>query len=74
MGIGTALTQRVIDQSRVEGAAELLLALFEDNVPAIALYRALGFERVVLSALEAKLAADVQKYGRRRLALRKVLD
>jgi ribosomal protein S18 acetylase RimI-like enzyme len=45
MGIGEALTQRVIDQSRVEGAEELFLYVFEDNLSAIALYRKLGFER-----------------------------
>jgi ribosomal protein S18 acetylase RimI-like enzyme len=49
------------------------LCVFENNAPAIALYRELGFERVVLPALEAELAADVQKYGRRRVTLRKPL-
>ncbi len=73
MGIGSALTQRVIDQSRVEGAAGLFLDVFEDNAPAIALYRKLGFERASLPALEAERTADVQEYGRRRVTLRKLL-
>jgi ribosomal protein S18 acetylase RimI-like enzyme len=73
MGIGASLTQRAIDQSRVEGAAELCLCVFENNAPAIALYRELGFERVALPALEAELAADVRKYGRQRVPLRKPL-
>jgi len=73
MGIGAALTQHVVDQSRAEGAAELFLDVFEDNFPAIALYRKLGFEPVTLPTLEAELAVDEQKYGRRRMLLRKKL-
>ena len=73
IGVGEALTRRVIDQSRPEGASELCLCVFENNSPAIALYRKLGFERVVLPALAAELAADVQEYGRRRVTLRKPL-
>ena len=71
MGVGAALTQRVIDQSRSEGAAELCLYVFENSAPALALYRKLGFERVALPALEEELAADVEKFGRRRVTLRK---
>jgi ribosomal protein S18 acetylase RimI-like enzyme len=73
MGIGEALTRRVIEQARAEGALELFLRVFEDNAPALALYRKLGFEQVTLPALEADLVADVQKYRRRRLPLRKPL-
>ena len=71
MGIGEAFTQRVIDKAQADGAPELFLNVFEDNDPAIALYRKLSFERVVLPALEEELAADVEKYGRRRVTLRK---
>jgi ribosomal protein S18 acetylase RimI-like enzyme len=73
MGIGEALTRRVIEQARAEGALELFLRVFEDNAPALALYRKLGFEQVTLPALDADLVADVQKYRRRRLPLRKPL-
>lgn len=71
MGTGEALTQRVIDQAQAEGAPELFLNVFEDNDPALTLYRKLGFAPVTLPALEEELAADVQKYGRRRMTLRK---
>jgi signal peptidase I len=74
MGLGAALTQRVIDQSRSEGATELFLDVFEDNAPAVRLYRKLGFEPVTLPALEGELATDVEKPGRRRSPLRKQLD
>ncbi len=73
MGIGEALTRRVIEQAEAEGAPDLFLRVFEDNAPALALYGKLGFEPVTLPALEDELAADVQKYGRRRVPLRKRL-
>jgi GNAT superfamily N-acetyltransferase len=73
MGLGEALTERIIHQSRLEGAADLCLNVFENNAPALALYRKLGFEPVVFPALEPELAADVEKYGRRRVTLRKTL-
>jgi GNAT superfamily N-acetyltransferase len=73
MGIGEALTKHVIDQSRLEGEAELFLFVFEDNAPAIALYRSLGFEPVSLPELEAEWVDDVKNYGRRRVPLKKTL-
>jgi len=73
MGIGEALTQRVIDQSRAEARQNYTSFVFEDTFPAIALYRQLGFKSVTLPALEAELDADVQKYGRRRVVMRKGL-
>lgn len=73
MGIGAALTQRVVEQSRSEGATELFLDVSEDNPPAIALYRKLGFEPVTLPAIVAEQSADTQTQGRRRAPLRKRL-
>ncbi|MCX7002962.1 MAG: GNAT family N-acetyltransferase [bacterium] len=74
MGIGETLVRHVIDQATAEGAHELLLTVFEDNRPASALYEKLGFERVTVAALDAELAADVARYGRRRISLRKRLS
>jgi ribosomal protein S18 acetylase RimI-like enzyme len=73
MGIGEALTRRVIDQAQAEGAKELFLNVFEDNRPALALYRKLGFERVALPVLEEEFAAEGQREGRRRVTLRRSL-
>ena len=47
--------------------------LFEDNAPALALYNKLGFERAVLPEFEDELAGDVDKFGRQRVLLRKLL-
>lgn len=70
LGIGEALTRRVVEQARAEGAREVFLRVFDDNTPALALYSKLGFEPVTLPALEEDLGADVQKYGRRRIPLK----
>lgn len=45
-GLGRALTQRLVDEARERGDRELVLEVFEQNAPALGLYRALGFEVV----------------------------
>ena len=72
-GIGERLTQLVIDKTIMEGAPELLLAVFKDNARAISLYRKLGFEQVTLPALEPHLEAEKQQFGRRRIVMRKII-
>jgi len=47
--------------------------VFEDNLPAINLYRKLGFERVSLQTVEARLADDVDQFGRQRVLFKKRL-
>jgi ribosomal protein S18 acetylase RimI-like enzyme len=66
MGIGEALTRRVIEQAQSEGARELRLLVFADNAPAINLYRKLGFEHIPYPALDAQFAAE----ARRRIVMR----
>lgn len=73
LGIGEMLAQSVIAQAAAEGALELLLAVFQDNLSAISLYRKLGFEEVTLPALEPLLAAEKQQFGRRRIVMCKRL-
>ncbi len=72
MGIGTALTRAVIDRARIEGAPALDLLVFEDNVRAIRLYAKMGFESVLIPALEPSLEKEREVYGHRRLVMRKV--
>jgi ribosomal protein S18 acetylase RimI-like enzyme len=69
-GIATAVVGAVAERARLEGAAELLVAVHDDNVRAIALYRKLGFERIVLPAVEPILADELERLGRRRLVMR----
>jgi len=73
MGIGTALTRAVIDRARAEGAPAIDLLVFEDNVPAINLYRKMGFLPHIIPTLESSLELELQRYGRRRLVMRRVL-
>lgn len=45
LGIGEAMVRSVIGIARAEGAGELWLGVGENNLPAVRLYRKLGFER-----------------------------
>jgi ribosomal protein S18 acetylase RimI-like enzyme len=70
LGIGEALARVVVERARHEGAGELLLAVQEDDVRAIALYRKLGFERVMVPALEPIFTDELERLGRRRIVMR----
>jgi len=69
MGIGEALSRKVIEQARQEGAKELLLLVHEDNRNAVNLYRKLGFERRVIEGLEESLEKERSVTGRRRVVM-----
>ena len=58
MGIGEDLTRKVIARAEEEGAKELLLTVYEDQEPAIRLYRKLGFQIKRDSALEDDLEQE----------------
>jgi ribosomal protein S18 acetylase RimI-like enzyme len=73
LGIGEALTRRVIEWAQAQGGRKLLLVVYEDSGPAIGLYRKLGFEHVVLPGLEPSLAAEKAQSGRRRVVMRLAL-
>ena len=73
LGVGETLTRRVIEQGGNRGAADLFLAVFEDNARAIRLYLKLGFSPITLPALEPEFAAEKQQSGRRRIVMRKHL-
>ncbi|MEI6102810.1 MAG: GNAT family N-acetyltransferase [Methanothrix sp.] len=73
MGIGEALCQQVIDRARSDGVKELFLLVYDDNPPAINLYRKLDFERTRLPALQPQLDEDFEKTGRRRVVMRRNL-
>jgi|WetSurMetagenome_2_1015567.scaffolds.fasta_scaffold162974_2 ribosomal protein S18 acetylase RimI-like enzyme len=73
LGIGEALTRRVIEKAETQGVEELFLAVLEDNNRAMRLYRKLGFAPISLPALEPSFAAEKQQSGRRRIVMRKRL-
>lgn len=45
-GFGTALLSAALERARNDGAADILLDVRQDNIPAISLYRRAGFERI----------------------------
>ncbi|MCI0478635.1 MAG: GNAT family N-acetyltransferase, partial [Anaerolineales bacterium] len=70
MGIGEALTRRVIEQARAEDARELRLLVFADNARAINLYRKLGFEFADAPEFTQVLDDEARQTGRRRVVMR----
>ena len=72
-GIGEKLSREVIARASAEGARTLELLVFNDNVPAIQLYRKLGFEMHTIVELEPRLASEGAPSGRRRVVMRKRL-
>lgn len=73
LGVGEALSRRVMEMSRGEGAVELSLLVHDDNLAAMALYAKLGFVPAVIPGLEEMLAEERSTFGRRRIAWRKNL-
>ena len=50
------------------------LLVFNNNIPAIQLYRKLGFTMHLIPELEPQLAVEAVDTGRRRVVMRKLLD
>ena len=73
LGIGEALSRRVMEQARMENARELSLLVYEDNRAASCMYKKLGFARVLVPELEKMLEEEKKSYGRRRIVLRRQL-
>ena len=73
LGVGEALSRRIVSEAQARGATEVSLTVFEDNAPAISLYRKLGFQHIVLSALEPTFEEEKEQLGRRRVVMCKQL-
>jgi GNAT superfamily N-acetyltransferase len=73
LGIGRLLTQRLIDQSTLENAPELMLLVRTDNLPAVQLYEQLGFRKTTIPGLEEILREEGRKTGSFSIAMRRVL-
>jgi len=68
-GIGEALTRAVLAKAIHDGADELRLLVFSDNLPAIRLYHKLGFRETVVAGLQPQLDAEAAQTGRRRIVM-----
>jgi ribosomal protein S18 acetylase RimI-like enzyme len=73
-GIGEKLTREVILKARGEGQKTLDLLVFNNNIPAMQLYRKLGFAMHIIPELEPQLAVEGIDTGRRRVVMRNLLD
>lgn len=74
LGIGEALTVYVMNQARTQGASEIFLTTFDDNLPAMALYRKLGFESIAILTMESRFGGTEPLRIRRRVTMRKSLN
>jgi len=73
-GIGEKLTREVILKARGEGQQVLDLLVFNNNIPAIQLYRKLWFTMHLIPEFEPQFAVEAVDTGRRRVVMRKLLD
>ena len=73
-GIGEKLSQEVILKSSTEGSKKLDLLVLNNNLPALRLYRKLGFAHYIIPQLEEQLKAQHTQNGPRFVVMRKLLD
>lgn len=73
LGIGEALSLRVMQEAEKLGAEKLHLLVVEDNQPALQLYGKLGFRPTLIPSIEPMLADEEAKLGCRRVVLVKTL-
>jgi len=71
LGVGQALVRRVVAEAEVRGIGELRLAVCEDDRRTIRLCRKLGFEPVVVAALEPVIREGRACDARRRVIMRR---
>ena len=72
-GIGEGLTRLALGEASENGAERLSLLVFEDNQPAKALYRKMGFRLCSIPRLGEELQAEAQSGERRRIILSRKL-
>jgi ribosomal protein S18 acetylase RimI-like enzyme len=70
LGIGERIVDLVLDLARREGGEFVDLLVYQDNLAARRLYQKTQFYPASLPWLEAQLAEEAEKTGRRRLLLR----
>lgn len=77
-GLGEAQSRRVIEQAcdragLSRGTADLLLSVYANNAPSIALYRKLGSEPATVPFMEARFEAAAREGQWRMMATRRLL-
>jgi ribosomal protein S18 acetylase RimI-like enzyme len=72
-GLGQRLLYRRLAEARERGATMLYLLVFEDNVPAVRLYRKHGFTDFSHPRMDPVLSRELELTGRRRLLMSRPL-
>jgi ribosomal protein S18 acetylase RimI-like enzyme len=72
-GLGEQLMRLALERVRREGGGRVSLLVFDDNKPAIRLYKKLGFEPFALPLLDKTLLEETGSAGRRRIVLSRLV-
>lgn len=72
-GVGEGLMRLALERVAQEGGERVSLLVFDDNRPAIRLYKKLGFEPFALPLLDKTLREEAGSAGRRRIILSKLV-
>ena len=73
MGIGEALSLKVIEKARQKNVGELKLLVFQDNHAAKCMYAKLDFIQVVILGLEKFIEEEMMLTSRRQVVMRLIL-
>jgi signal peptidase I len=73
LGIGRQLTIIASEAAAKNGVAEVKLLVFQDNQPALNLYRKLGFSPIIIPRISAELEEEAKETGRQRIIMKKDL-
>lgn len=71
LGIGRQLTKICCDIAADNGATEVSLLVFQDNRPALNLYKNLGFSQVSIPEIDKELREETARSRRQRIILQK---
>jgi GNAT superfamily N-acetyltransferase len=72
-GVGEGLIRLALEWVAEEGGGRVSLLVFDDNRPAIRLYRKLRFEPLALPLLDDKLLEEAGRTGNRRIILSRLI-
>ncbi|HYO48994.1 MAG TPA: GNAT family N-acetyltransferase, partial [Chloroflexia bacterium] len=72
-GVGEGLMKLALERVAQEGGGRVSLLVFDDNRPAIRLYKKLGFAPFALPLLDKTLREEADSAGRRRIILSRLV-
>ena len=73
LGVGSRLTEILCRFVAKQGGSEVKLLVFQDNKPALSLYRKLGFRQISIPRMDKQLTEEAKKNGRQRIIMKRDL-